>query len=317
MIGQNNDGCVHPASRHALPWFSGRTLCRWGSAWWPCGTSSRACPARCHGALSTSPAGEENLNKPTGPLRPSSRREVGPALTSSVDRLWILPECRITRSKRSATLRRRQPASPGGHTAGGAAARTSSHSSASAAPGPAENGASGVTDPQFRPLHPGPSRPVPSSRSHSVPSPPARSAGRPRAMVPRNPLPSAERSGSAAPIYAVGCARRGGRSWRGPPWRVQPAAVVRHYCPNGLSWRAIIGRTATSASRREAHGAVVFFRDLFLFKPVPVSAHQHTSVSKAGHHSAWGKEPEIGLFRLLNLKWFASFTHFKEMTPRI
>lgn len=174
MIGQNNDGRAHPASRHALPWFSGRTLCRWGSAWWPCGTSSRACPARCHGALSTSPAGEENLNKPTGPPRPSSRRGVGPALTSSVDRLWILPECRITRSKRSATLRRRQPASPGGHTAGGAAARTSSHSSASAAPGPAENGASGVTDPQFRPLHPGPSRPVLSVPSRPVPTCPLR-----------------------------------------------------------------------------------------------------------------------------------------------
>lgn len=77
------------------------------------------------------------------PFLPTLPKAV-PAPTSSaqsaVERLWILPECRITLSKRSATESRRQPLSPGAHTAGGAAARTSSHSSASAAPGPAESG---------------------------------------------------------------------------------------------------------------------------------------------------------------------------------
>lgn len=209
-------------ARRALPGSSGRTLCRWGSAWWPCGTSSPACPACCYGAVSISPAGEENLNKPTGPPRPSSRCGVSPALTSSVDRLWILPECRITRSKRSATLRKRQLASPGGHMAGRAAARTSSHSSASAAPGPAGSGASGGTDPQFCPLYPVPPRPVPSHPvlSRPVPSVPSRPTCplcRPaQGHGTTEPPAPAERSGPAAPIYAVGCARRGGRSLAGP-----------------------------------------------------------------------------------------------------
>lgn len=144
------------------------------------------------------------------PFLPTLPKAV-PAPTSSaqraVERLWILPECRITLSKRSATESRRQPLSPGAHTAGGAAARTSSHSSASAAPGPAESGGRRGPVPA----------PIPDSLSPSSPACPAALA---RAIPLRIPVPGASRRGAAPrPLYRASgvCAAGAGGCWGAPP----------------------------------------------------------------------------------------------------
>lgn len=163
--------------------------------------------------------GGGNLEESPIPFLPTLPKAV-PAPTSSaqraVERLWILPECRITLSKRSATESRRQPLSPGAHTAGGAAARTSSHSSASAAPGPAESG--GRRGPVWVPLGPVPA-PIPDSLSLS-PSSPACPAALARAIPLQIPVPGASQRGAAPrPLYRASgvCAAGAGGCWGAPP----------------------------------------------------------------------------------------------------
>lgn len=160
------------------------------------------------------------------PFLPTLPKAV-PAPTSSaqraVERLWILPECRITLSKRSATESRRQPLSPGAHTAGGAAARTSSHSSASAAPGPAESGGRRGPVEGSRWVPSLPLFPIPCPRPHLPAPPPWRGPYRCGSPCPA-PL------GAALPpvpyIGRVGCARRGRGAAGGllPSHRAVPAA---------------------------------------------------------------------------------------------
>lgn len=65
---------------------------------------------------------------------------------------------------------------------------------------------------------------------------------------------------------------------------------MQNYCPNGLGKRAKIGKSTDEASLREVLKELAccscLIPDLFLIKLVPISTCQHTSVSKAGRHSA-------------------------------